>query len=153
MAFTHLHLHSQYSLLDGAAVIKNLIPRVKELGMDAIAITDHGAMFGVIEFYRACNEAGIKPIIGCEVYTAARSRTQKDPDKDKQMGHLVLLAKNNQGYKNLIKIVSKGYTEGFYYKPRVDMDVLREYSGDIIALSAWNQSLFLSAFEYSIPRN
>lgn len=136
MSFTHLHLHTQYSLLDGAAVIDKLIPKAKELGMDAIAITDHGAMFGVIEFYRACNDAGIKPIIGCEVYTAARSRTQKDPDKDKQMGHLVLLAKNNQGYKNLMKIVSKGYTEGFYYKPRVDMEVLRQYSGDIIALSA-----------------
>jgi DNA polymerase-3 subunit alpha len=136
MAFTHLHLHSEYSLLDGAAVIKNLVPRAKELGMDALAITDHGAMFGVMEFYRACKDAGIKPIIGCEVYTASRSRTDKDPDKDKQQGHLVLLAKNNQGYQNLMKIVSRGYTEGFYYKPRVDKDLLREYSGDIIALSA-----------------
>ncbi len=136
MAFTHLHLHSEYSLLDGAAVIKNLIPRAKELGMDSIAITDHGAMFGVIEFYRACQDAGMKPIIGCEVYTASRTRDLKDPDKDKQQGHLVLLAKNNHGYQNLIKIVSKGYTEGFYYKPRVDKELLREYSDDIIALSA-----------------
>ncbi len=136
MAFTHLHLHTEYSLLDGAAVIKNLIPRAKELGMDSIAITDHGAMFGVIEFYHACKEAGIKPIIGCEVYTSARGRTEKDPDKDKQQGHLVLLAKNNQGYQNLIKIVSRGYTQGFYYKPRVDKELLREYAGDIIALSA-----------------
>lgn len=136
MAFTHLHLHSEYSLLDGAAIISNLVPRAKELGMEALAITDHGAMFGVVEFYRACKQAGIKPIIGCEVYTASRNRTDKDPDKDKQQGHLVLLAKNNQGYQNLMKIVSKGYTEGFYYKPRVDKEVLREYSGDLIALSA-----------------
>ena len=136
MAFTHLHLHSQYSLLDGAAVIKNLIPRAKELGMDSLAITDHGAMFGVVEFYNACKEAGIKPIIGCEVYTSPRNLSNKEPDKDKQQGHLVLLAKNNQGYQNLIKIVSRGYTEGFYYKPRVDKALLREYSGDIIALSA-----------------
>jgi DNA polymerase III subunit alpha len=136
MAFTHLHLHSEYSLLDGAAVIANLVPRAKALGMDSLAITDHGAMFGVVEFYRACKDAGIKPIIGCEVYTAARHRTDKDPDKDKQQGHLVLLAKNNQGYKNLMKIVSKGYTEGFYYKPRIDKEILREYAGDLIGLSA-----------------
>ncbi len=136
MAFTHLHLHTEYSLLDGAAVIKNLIPRAKELGMDSIAITDHGAMFGVMEFYHACIEAEIKPIIGCEVYTSARGMTEKDPDKDKQQGHLVLLAKNNQGYQNLIKLVSRGYTQGFYYKPRVDKELLREFAGDIIALSA-----------------
>ncbi len=136
MSFTHLHLHTEYSLLDGATVIKNLIPRAVELGMDALAITDHGVMFGVIEFYNACKEAGIKPIIGCEVYTSQRSRFDKDPDRDKQQGHLVLLAKNNQGYKNLMKIVSRGYTEGFYYKPRVDKDLLREYAQEIIALSA-----------------
>jgi len=99
MAFTHLHLHTEYSLLDGAAVIKNLVPRAKELGMDSLAITDHGAMFGVMEFYHACKAAGIKPIIGCEVYTSARSRTEKDPDKDKQQGHLVLLAKNQMELK------------------------------------------------------
>lgn len=136
MGFAHLHLHTEYSLLDGAAMIRNLIPRAKALGMEALAITDHGAMFGVVEFYRACKEAGLKPIIGCEVYTASGKRTSKDPDKDKQQGHLVLLAKTNQGYKNLMKIVSRGYTEGFYYKPRVDKELLREYSGDLIALSA-----------------
>lgn len=136
MAFTHLHVHTEYSLLDGAASVKKLVARAKELGMDSLAITDHGVMFGVIEFYRACLDAGIKPIIGCEVYTAARTRFDKDAEKDKFMGHLVLLAKNNRGYRNLMKIVSEGYRNGFYYKPRVDKQLLREYSEGIIALSA-----------------
>lgn len=136
MAFTHLHVHTQYSLLDGAAAIKNLVARTKELGMDSIAITDHGAMFGVIDFYKECKKQGIKPIIGCEVYTAARKLTDKEPDKDKHQGHLVLLAKDEEGYKNLIKIVSAGYIKGYYYKPRIDKDVLREHSKGIIALSA-----------------
>ena len=136
MAFTHLHVHTEYSLLDGAARIKDVVARAKELGMDSLAITDHGVMFGVIDFYRECNKQGIKPIIGCEVYTAARTRFDKDIDKDKYMGHLVLLAKNNQGYKNLMKIVSEAFRHGFYYKPRVDMDLLRQYSEGIIALSA-----------------
>ena len=136
MAFTHLHVHTEYSLLDGASRIKNLVSRAKELGMDSLAITDHGVMFGVIDFYRECNKQGIKPIIGCEVYTAARTRFDKDVEKDKHMGHLVLLAENNEGYKNLMKIVSEGYRHGFYYKPRIDKDVLRQYSGGIIALSA-----------------
>ena len=105
MAFVHLHVHTEYSLLDGAARIKNLVKRAKELGMDSIAITDHGVMFGVIEFYNEAKKLGIKPIIGCEVYTSARSRHDKDVDKDKYQGHLVLLAKNLAGYKNLIKIV------------------------------------------------
>lgn len=136
MAFTHLHVHTEYSLLDGAARIKDLIAQVKELGMDSIAITDHGAMFGVIDFYKEAKKQGIKPIIGCEVYTAARTMQDKDSEKDKQQGHLVLLAKNQEGYKNLMKIVSEGYTEGFYYKPRIDHNVLRKYSDGLIALSA-----------------
>ncbi|HVI42891.1 MAG TPA: DNA polymerase III subunit alpha, partial [Anaerovoracaceae bacterium] len=136
MTFTHLHVHTEYSLLDGAARIKDLIAGTKELGMDSVAITDHGAMFGVIDFYKEAKKHGIKPIIGCEVYTAARTMLDKDVDKDKRQGHLVLLAKNDTGYHNLMKIVSAGYTEGFYYKPRIDHDVLRKYSEGIIALSA-----------------
>ncbi|WP_027398828.1 DNA polymerase III subunit alpha [Anaerovorax odorimutans] len=136
MSFTHLHVHTEYSLLDGAARIKDLIARVKELGMDSIAITDHGVMFGVIDFYKEAKNQGVKPIIGCEVYTAARTMSDKDVDKDKYQGHLVLLAENQQGYENLIKIVSAGYTEGFYYKPRIDKTVLKKYSKGIIALSA-----------------
>ena len=136
MAFTHLHVHTEYSLLDGAARIKDIVSRAKELGMTSLAITDHGVMFGVIDFYRECNKQGIKPVIGCEVYTAARTLFDKDSEKDKHMGHLVLLAKNNEGYRNLMKIVSEGYRHGFYYKPRIDKNVLRQYSDGIIALSA-----------------
>lgn len=136
MAFTHLHVHTEYSLLDGAARIEPLVKRAAELGMDSLAITDHGVMFGVVDFYRAAKKAGIKPIIGCEVYTAARTRFDKDPELDKRQGHLVLLAENDEGYRNLIKIVSRGYTEGFYYKPRIDNEVLRQYSRGIIATSA-----------------
>lgn len=136
MAFTHLHVHTEYSLLDGASRIKDLVAHAKELGMDSLAITDHGVMFGVIDFYRECHKQGIKPIIGCEVYTAARTLFDKDSEKDKHMGHLVLLARNNTGYKNLMKIVSEGYRHGFYYKPRIDKNVLKEYSEGIIALSA-----------------
>lgn len=136
VAFTHLHVHTEYSLLDGASRIKDVVARAKELGMESLAITDHGVMFGVIDFYRECNKQGIKPIIGCEVYTAARKMTDKTAELDKRQGHLILLAKNNDGYKNLIKIVSKGFTEGYYYKPRIDKDVLREHSEGIIALSA-----------------
>ena len=136
MAFTHLHVHTEYSLLDGAARIPDVVARAKELGMNSLAITDHGCMFGVIDFYRECKKQGIKPVIGCEVYTAARKMTDKDADKDKYQGHLVLLAKDNDGYKNLIKIVSQGYTKGYYYKPRIDKDVLRDHAEGIIALSA-----------------
>ena len=136
MAFTHLHVHTEYSLLDGAARIKDVVARAKELGMDSLAITDHGVMFGVIDFYRECKKQGIKPVIGCEVYTAARTMLDKDADKDKYQGHLVLLAKDNEGYKNLIKVVSQGFTKGYYYKPRIDKNVLREHSEGIIALSA-----------------
>ncbi len=136
MAFTHLHVHTEYSLLDGAARIDKVVKRAKELGMDSLAITDHGVMFGVVDFYKECQKQGIKPIIGCEVYTAARSRHQKDSVKDKRQGHLILLAKNNEGYKNLVKIVSIGYTQGLYYKPRIDKEVLREHREGLIALSA-----------------
>lgn len=136
MTFTHLHVHTEYSLLDGASRIKDLIAGTKELGMDSVAITDHGAMFGVIDFYKEAKKHGIKPIIGCEVYTAARTMLDKDVERDKRQGHLVLLAKDDVGYHNLMKIVSAGYTEGFYYKPRIDHELLRKYSEGIIALSA-----------------
>ena len=136
MAFTHLHVHTEYSLLDGAARIPDVVARAKELGMDSLAITDHGVMFGVIDFYKECKKQGIKPVIGCEVYTAARTMHDKDADRDKYQGHLILLAKDNDGYKNLIKIVSRGFTEGYYYKPRVDKELLRAHSGGLIALSA-----------------
>lgn len=131
-----MHLHTEYSLLDGAARIKDVVRRGKELGMTSMAITDHGAMFGVVDFYKECKAQGIKPIIGCEVYTASRSHLDKDADLDKRQGHLILLAENETGYRNLIKIVSIGYTEGFYYKPRIDKDVLRAHSEGLICLSA-----------------
>ncbi|MBY2476300.1 DNA polymerase III subunit alpha [Clostridioides difficile] len=134
--FAHLHVHTEYSLLDGFSRVKKLIKRAKELNMSSIAITDHGCMFGVIDFYKTAIEEGIKPIIGCEVYTAARGLRDKDPNYDKYQGHLVLLAKNMEGYKNLIKIVSTSYVEGFYYKPRVDMEELKRHNEGIIALSA-----------------
>ncbi|MFZ5966442.1 MAG: DNA polymerase III subunit alpha [Bacillota bacterium] len=133
--FVHLHVHTEYSLLDGSARISKLIELTKELGMKAIAITDHGCMFGVIDFYKQAVKHGIKPIMGCEVYTAPRTMYDRDPVKDKGLGHLVLLAKNINGYKNIMKIVSLGYTEGFYYKPRIDMDTLMKHGSDIVALS------------------
>ena len=134
--FAHLHVHTEYSLLDGFSRVKTLVKRAKELGMSSVAITDHGCMFGAIDFYKAAKEEGIKPIIGCEVYTAPRTLHDKDPNYDKYYGHLVLLAKDMTGYKNLIKIVSKSYTEGFYYKPRTDINELKKHSEGIIALSA-----------------
>lgn len=136
MAFAHLHVHTEYSLLDGAARISQLIARTKELGMEAVAITDHGVMFGVIDFYKEAKKQGIKPIIGCEVYTAARGRKDKDVSHDKRQGHLILLAETEEGYHNLMKIVSVGFTEGFYYKPRIDQEVLRQYSKGLIAMTA-----------------
>ena len=137
MAFTHLHVHTEYSLLDGSSKIGELTARAKELGMDSLAITDHGVMYGVIDFYKAAREAGIKPILGCEVYVAPGSRF----DREKVSGedryyHLVLLAENNKGYENLMKLVSRGFVDGFYYKPRVDYEVLETYHEGIIALSA-----------------
>ena len=137
MKFTHLHVHTEYSLLDGSNKIKEYVSRVKELGMDAAAITDHGVMFGCIDFYREAKAAGIKPIMGCEIYVAPNSRFDKElTGGEDRYYHLVLLAENNVGYSNLMKIVSKGFTEGFYYKPRVDMEVLEEYHEGIIAISA-----------------
>ena len=134
--FVHLHVHSEFSLLDGANRIKDLPVRAKELGMKAMAITDHGVMYGVIDFYKACKKEGIKPIIGCEVYVAPRSRFDKEGNLDKEYNHLILLAKNNVGYKNLSKLVSIGFTEGYYYKPRIDLEVLEKYHEGLIALSA-----------------
>ena len=138
MSFVHLHLHTEFSLLDGACRIKKLVERVKELGQDAVAITDHGVMYGVIDFYRACREAGVKPIIGCEVYVAPRGRTrfQKVHEFDAAFSHLVLLCRNEEGYRNLSYMVSQAFLEGFYIKPRIDMDLLREHCGGLIACSA-----------------
>ena len=137
MNFTHLHVHTEYSLLDGSNKIQEYVARVKELGMDSAAITDHGVMYGVIDFYRAAKAAGINPILGCEVYVAPGSRFDREAGSgEDRYYHLVLLAENNQGYSNLMKIVSKGFVEGFYYKPRVDIEVLEKYHEGIIALSA-----------------
>ena len=137
MNFTHLHVHTEYSLLDGSSKIGEITKRAKELGMDSLAITDHGVMYGVIDFYKAAKEAGIKPILGCEVYVAPGSRFEKTPgESEDRYYHLVLLAENNTGYQNLMKIVSRGFTEGFYYKPRVDKELLREFHEGIIATSA-----------------
>lgn len=136
MAFAHLHTHTAFSLLDGEGTIKKILNRAKELGQTSMAITDHGCMFGVIDFYEYAKSIGIKPILGCEVYVAARSRHDKTHELDSASSHLILLAKNNIGYKNLMNIVSIGYVEGFYYKPRIDMEVLRQNSEGIIALSA-----------------
>lgn len=135
-SFVHLHVHTEYSLLDGANRISDLMSRTAELGMNSLAITDHGVMYGVVEFYKAAVKNGIKPILGCEVYTARRTRLDKQPGIDADQGHLVLLARNNEGYRNLMKIVSIGFTEGFYYKPRIDLEVLGRYSAGITALSA-----------------
>ena len=137
MAFTHLHVHTEYSLLDGSSKIGEITARAKELGMDSMAITDHGVMYGVIDFYKAARAAGIKPILGCEVYVAPGSRFDKETGAgEDRYYHLILLAENNTGYSNLTKIVSKGFVDGFYYKPRVDYEVLERYSEGIICLSA-----------------
>ena len=134
--FTHLHLHTQFSLLDGACRLGSLVSRAKELGMTSLAITDHGNMYGAVDFYRECKKQGIKPIIGCEVYVAPRTRFDKDKTFDKEYNHLILLVKNETGYKNLIKMVSLAFTEGFYFKPRIDRDLLEKYSEGLICLSA-----------------
>ena len=134
--FVHLHIHSEFSLLDGANRIKDIPKRAKELGMDSIALTDHGVMYGAIDFYKACKAEGVKPIIGCEVYVAPRTRFDKEPNIDNKYNHLILLAKNNQGYKNLSKLVSLGFVEGYYYKPRIDLEILEKYSEGLICLSA-----------------
>ena len=137
MSFVHLHVHTEYSLLDGSNKIKEYVARVKELGMNSAAITDHGVMYGVIDFYRAARAQGIKPILGCEVYVAPNSRFDREvTGGDDRYYHLVLLAENNEGYDNLVKIVSKGFTEGYYYRPRVDKELLRKHHSGLIALSA-----------------
>lgn len=137
MAFTHLHVHTEYSLLDGSSKISELLPRARELGMDSLAITDHGVMYGVIDFYKKAKEVGVKPILGCEIYVAPGSRFDREQSRgEDRYYHLVLLAENNQGYKNLMKIVTRGFTEGYYYKPRVDYEILERYHEGIIALSA-----------------
>ncbi len=137
MKFTHLHVHTEYSLLDGSGKIKEMVHRTKELGMDSLAITDHGVMYGVIDFYKACVAEGIRPIIGCEVYVAPNSRLDRELGaSEERYYHLVLLAENNTGYQNLMKIVSRGFLDGFYYKPRIDYEILEQYHEGIIALSA-----------------
>ncbi|MBR6293393.1 MAG: DNA polymerase III subunit alpha, partial [Lachnospiraceae bacterium] len=137
MAFTHLHVHTEYSLLDGSSKIGEIVRHAKELGQESLAITDHGVMYGVIDFYKKCLEVGIKPVIGCEIYVAPGSRFEKEGSTgDDRYRHLVLLAKDDLGYHNLMKIVSRGFTEGFYYKPRVDLEVLKEFHEGVIALSA-----------------
>ncbi|MDD6394586.1 MAG: PHP domain-containing protein, partial [Firmicutes bacterium] len=134
--FTHLHLHSEYSLLDGACRIKELIAAVKEMGQEAVAITDHGVMYGAIEFYKEARKQGVKPIIGCEVYIAQRGMTDKTHGLDSENSHLVLLCENMTGYQNLIKLVSQAWTEGFYNKPRIDRELLSRHTEGLIALSA-----------------
>lgn len=136
MSFVHLHVHTEYSLLDGCCRIPGLVKRVKEMGQSAVAMTDHGVMYGAVDFYRACRAEGIKPIIGCEVYVAPRARFQKEHDLDASARHLILLCRNEEGYRNLCHMVSRSFTEGFYIKPRIDKELLREHSGGLIALSA-----------------
>lgn len=136
MDFVHLHVHTEYSLLDGACRIKGLVSRVKELGQTAAAITDHGVMYGCIDFYNECVRNGIKPIIGCEVYVAPRGRLRKESREDLSPYHLILLCRNNTGYRNLVQIVSAAYTEGFYNRPRCDRELLQKYSEGLICLSA-----------------
>ena len=134
--FVHLHCHSEYSLLDGLCRLKPLVNQAKALDMPAVALTDHGVMYGAIEFYRAAREAGVKPIVGCELYIARRDMRDKDPEADKKSHHLVVLAENDTGYQNLLKIVSAAQLEGFYYKPRVDHAFLERHAEGLIALSA-----------------
>ena len=134
MAFVHLHVHTEFSLLDGACRIAGMMDRLKEIGQDTIAITDHGVMYGVIDFYKAAKKAGIKPILGCEVYVAPRSRLDRVHGVDNEGRHLVLLCENEEGYRNLSYMVSMAWTEGFYIKPRIDLQLLKEHSKGLIAL-------------------
>ena len=136
MGFVHLHVHTEFSLLDGACRIKNMMERVKEIGQEAIAITDHGVMYGVIDFYRAAKKAGVKPIIGCEVYVAPRTRHDRVHGVDNEAYHLVLLCKDEVGYRNLSYMVSQAFVDGFYGKPRVDWELLEAHHEGLIALSA-----------------
>ena len=134
MSFTHLHVHTEFSMLDGLSRIEKLVARARELGMDSLAITDHGGMYGVVDFYSACKAAGIKPIIGCELYVAPGKHTERHAN-DKNPYHLTVLAQNNTGYKNLMQLVTKANLEGFYYKPRVSKELLSEHSDGLIVLS------------------
>lgn len=136
MSFAHLHVHSEYSLLDGACRLDGLIARVKELGQTAVAVTDHGVMYGLVEFYKAAKKAGIKPILGCEAYVAARTRHDRQHGIDSENHHLVLLCENETGYQNLVRLISEAWTDGFYSKPRVDRELLQKYHEGLIALSA-----------------
>src|SRR5581483_10845533 len=145
--FVHLHVHTEYSLLDGISKIKDLVKTAKDLGMEALAITDHGSMYGAIEFYKACQEAEIKPIIGCEIYVAPRSHTDKEGKVDSDPYHLTVIAKNETGYKNLMKLVSIAWLEGYYYRPRVDKQLLRQYHEGLIALSACPGGEFIKGLE------
>jgi DNA polymerase-3 subunit alpha len=142
--FVHLHTHSHYSLLDGLSKVPDLVKRAHELGMPALALTDHGSMYGAIEFFKECKKVGINPIIGVEAYMAERTRFDKEPGIDSKRYHLTLLAKNGAGYKNLMKMVSKSNIEGFYYKPRMDTDLLKEHSEGIICLSGCPGSRFIT---------
>ena len=135
-SFVNLHVHTEYSLLDGACRIKKLVERVKELGQTAVAITDHGNMYGVAEFWKTAKNVGVKPIIGCEVYVAPRTRHDREPKLDARPYHLILLCENNIGYRNLVKLVSAGFIEGFYNRPRVDLELLKKYHEGLICLSA-----------------
>ena len=136
MAFAHLHVHTEYSLLDGACRIERLLDRAQELGQEAVAITDHGNMYGVLDFYKAAKKRGIRPVIGCEVYVAKRTRFDRVQELDRENRHLVLLCENNTGYRNLTALVSKAWIEGFYNRPRVDFELLRQHHEGLIALSA-----------------
>ena len=151
--FVHLHNHSEFSLLDGLSKIKDMVKRAKDLGMDAIAITDHGNMYGTITFYKECLEIGIKPIIGAEIYVSKRSRHDKEAGIDSDSNHLVLLAKNFQGYKNLMKIISIANLEGYYYRPRTDIELLKEYHEGLICLTACLGGFISRTFNEQPTRN
>jgi len=147
--FVHLHSHTEYSLLDGLSKIPKLIKKAKELGMEALAITDHGAMYGAIEFYKACKEAGIKPIIGAEMYVAKRSHKDKEGKQDAEPYHLTILTKNYQGYLNLMKLITIAHVDGYYYRPRVDKELLKKYSEGLICLSGCPGGEFIKTLDSS----